>query len=163
MSLILIGFMGAGKSSLARRISNNVVDLDDYLSKRLASSVADYIETNGLDSFRLIEAKALAELIDHYEVIATGGGVVESEQARSILRAQKQVIYLKGDFPQLVSRIEADQKNRRPLYETSQPEDFKDLYQHRTALYESLADKVIDTTDKTLEQVFAALRKLKLD
>jgi len=87
-------------------------------------------------------------------VIATGGGIIESEKNQALLRQQKQVVYLSADLELLRARITADsiEKNlHRSVFENSTEAEFQAIYERRAAIYESLADLTIDTTDKSPE------------
>ena len=86
MAKILLGFMGAGKSTVARGLAQDFVDMDELLCQRLGMSIKDYFDQQGEAAFRSAEAQLLAELIDTNLVVSTGGGVVVSSENRRLLR-----------------------------------------------------------------------------
>ena len=118
MAKILLGFMGAGKSTIARALSADFLDMDELIFQKIGMSIQEYFAQYGESAFRKIEAEVLAECIQQDVVLSTGGGVVLSSQNRDLLTQNPQNIYLKADFETLFRRIEEDQENQRPWYLT---------------------------------------------
>lgn len=152
MPVILIGFMGAGKSSVARLLDENYVDTDELLVEKFGQSITDYVAEFGTEKFRQQEEELLAELLNSTSAsspIATGGGIVESARNQKLLAAQEQVVYLQADFPSLLERIKNDTDNQRFIFQNSDPEVFEQKYRKRLPIYERLANLTLDTTDLT--------------
>lgn len=149
--------MGAGKTTLARQLSSEYVDSDEYIAKKVNLKVPDFIEKFGISEFRKLEEEVLPELIGSYPVIATGGGIIESEKNRELLRKEKNVIYLKADFETLVERLKKDSENVRPLFENI--ETLKKRYEERLPIYEELANLTIDTSQLSLDELKERMKK----
>lgn len=153
MAKILIGFMGSGKSTIARLLYENFIDMDAMITQKIGMPIADFFAEKGEAAFRKIEAETLAELAHSNRVIATGGGVVTSPANREILAGNPETIYLKADFDTLYRRISEDQANVRPLFVNNSKEDFKAIFDGRQALYEDAATIIIDVTNKTPQEI----------
>ena len=153
MAKILIGFMGSGKSTIARLLDENFIDMDAMITQKIGMPIADFFAEKGEAAFRKIEAETLAELAHSNRVIATGGGVVTSPANRKILAGNPETIYLKADFDTLYRRISEDQANVRPLFVNNSKEDFKAIFDGRQALYEDAATIIIDVTNKTPQEI----------
>lgn len=153
MAKILIGFMGSGKSTIARLLDENFIDMDAMITQKIGMPIADFFAEKGEAAFRKIEAETLAELAHSNRVIATGGGVVTSPANREILAGNPETIYLKADFDTLYRRISEDQANVRPLFVNNSKEVFKAIFDGRQALYEDAATIIIDVTNKTPQEI----------
>ena len=153
MAKILIGFMGSGKSTIARLLDENFIDMDAMITQKIGMPIADFFAEKGEAAFRKIEAETLAELAHSNRVIATGGGVVTSPANREFLAGNPETIYLKADFDTLYRRISEDQANVRPLFVNNSKEDFKAIFDGRQALYEDAATIIIDVTNKTPQEI----------
>lgn len=158
MAKILIGFMGSGKSTIARLLDQNYIDMDAEIVNRIGMPIADFFATKGEAAFRVIESDLLAELIATNQVISTGGGVVVTEKNRQFLAENQQTIYLKADFETLYQRIANDTKNVRPLFVTNSKEDFKAIFDSRQIWYEEAATQIIDVTNKTPQEIVEEIR-----
>ncbi len=154
--------MGAGKSTIAKLFSKNYIDLDEYISKKFEMEVSEYINKKGISSFRKIEEESLKSLVGKHEIISTGGGIIESLQNQKFLLNENNVVYLKADFNCLLQRLEKDKINRRPIFENLVRKELEELYYKRSIIYEILADEIIDTTDKKVEEVLAILKEFYL-
>lgn len=115
MAKILIGFMGAGKSTVSRLLDPDFQDMDDIITEKIGMPIAAFFEKEGEDAFREIESETLSNLADSDSTVSTGGGVVESARNRDILAKNGETIYLKADFETLCKRIEADSKDRKSV------------------------------------------------
>ncbi|WP_235715834.1 shikimate kinase [Latilactobacillus fuchuensis] len=103
MQLILIGFMGSGKTTIARKVAHYFksqwVDLDRYIIEEQQMSINDIFALKGQSAFREMEFNALQQLIKQDGVIATGGGIVDNAQTRYLLQQSGiPVFYLNGTY-----------------------------------------------------------------
>ncbi|MCO4763920.1 MAG: 3-dehydroquinate synthase [Myxococcales bacterium] len=163
--LVLTGFMGAGKSTvgklLATRRGQVFVDLDEELERRAGRSIAQIFAEEGEAAFRDLETAVLVQLADELAdaepcVVATGGGVIERDINRSMLRKLGVTAWLSGAWPVLKSRIIGDPDGIRPLAAAEQQHQaLHARWRDRQAPY-AAADFVIEA-DQPPEQAAAAL------
>ena len=157
MAKVLLGFMGAGKSTIARGLDPDFVDMDAMLVDRLGMPIARFFEEKGEAAFRQLEEEVLADLLKTDKVISTGGGIVISPRNRALLKQNPDNIYLKADFETLYQRISADQDNQRPLFLNNSKEDLAAIFDERQAWYEEVASKVIDVSKLSPEEIIEEL------
>ena len=158
MAKVLLGFMGAGKSTIARGLDPEFVDMDALLEDRLGMPIARFFEENGEAAFRQLEEEVLADLLKTEQVVSTGGGVVISPRNRALLKQNLDNIYLKADFETLYQRISADKDNQRPLFLNNSKEDLAAIFNERQTWYEEVASKVIDVSKLSPEEIIEELR-----
>ena len=158
MAKVLLGFMGSGKSTIARGLDPDYLDMDALIEKHLGMSIADFFATKGEEAFRQIESEILADLLQTDQVVSTGGGVVISQQNRDLLKTNTDNIYLKADFETLYQRIAADKDNQRPLFLNNSKEELAAIFQERQAWYEEVASRVLDVTELSPEEIIEELR-----
>ena len=158
MAKILLGFMGAGKSTIAKALDPDYLDMDALIEKRLGMSIAEFFAEKGEGAFRQIESEVLAELLKTEQVVSTGGGVVISQRNRDLLKTNSDNIYLKADFETLYQRISADKNNQRPLFLSKTKEELQKIFQERESWYEEVASKVVDVTRLSPEEIAEELR-----
>ena len=158
MAKVLLGFMGAGKSTIARCLDPNYLDMDALIEKRLGMSIAEFFVEKGEEAFRQIESEVLADLLQRDQVVSTGGGVVISQRNRDLLKTNADNIYLKADFETLYQRISADQDNQRPLFLNNSKEELAAIFQERQAWYEEVASRILDVTELSPEEIIEELR-----
>lgn len=157
MAKVLLGFMGAGKSTIARGLDPDFVDMDALLEDRLGMPIARFFEEKGEAAFRQLEEEVLADLLETDQVISTGGGIVISPRNRALLKQNPENIYLKADFETLYQRISADKDNQRPLFLNNSKEDLAAIFNERQAWYEEVASKVIDVSKLSPEEIIEEL------
>ena len=158
MAKVLLGFMGAGKSTIARGLDPDFVDMDVMLEERLGMPIARFFAEKGEAAFRQIEEEVLADLLKTDQVISTGGGIVISPRNRDLLKENSDNIYLKADFETLYQRISADKDNQRPLFLNNSKEDLAVIFDERQAWYEEVANKIVDVSSLSPEEIIEELR-----
>ena len=162
-NVVLVGFMGAGKSLcgrlLARRLGRCFVETDDMIAAREGRAIPEIFATDGEPRFRELEGAVLEDLaLKSGDVIATGGGLPCREGRMDKLRELGTVVWLTGDLPALYER--AARAGQRPMLAARPFESVEQLYREREPYYRR-AHVVVDTTGLGADQVVArVLRKL---
>lgn len=148
--------MGAGKTTVAHHLSGQLLDMDTIIEERIGMPIADFFAKEGEAAFRQIESGVLEELLSLQGdvVISTGGGVVISPKNRDLLRQNRKYnVLLTASFDVLYERILQDKLSKRPLFLNNSKEDFQKIYQGRMDLYDGLADVIINTDNRTPEEI----------
>ena len=158
MAKVLLGFMGAGKSTIARGLNPDYLDMDALIEKHLGMSIAEFFAEKGEAAFRQVESEVLADLLKTDHVVSTGGGVVISKQNRDLLKQNPDNIYLKADFETLYQRIAADKDNQRPLFLNKSKEELASIFHERQVWYEEVTSRVLDVTKLSPEEIIEELR-----
>ena len=140
---ILIGLMGSGKSSIGRRLAVRLdlplIDLDEYIVAKAGLTIPEIFSRSGEAEFRRLESEALAEVIHQPAIIATGGGIVMSEENRRLLKENPPVIWLEACPEFLAGRIDGD--TNRPLVAAGDTLNrLRELARVRDPLYRECAD-----------------------
>ena len=161
-NVILIGFMGSGKTSVGKRLAHELnkqfIDFDEEIQKETGLSIPQIFETKGESFFRMKEQKIAEKIANHSNlVIATGGGIVLNHQNIKNLSLNGFIIYLKCEFDLIVQRIKAE--NTRPLYSKNDLEIFKEIFNSRTILYESSAEIIISVENKSYALIIEEIKE----
>jgi shikimate kinase len=166
-SIVLVGMMGAGKSTIGRRLSARLrlpfLDADGEIEAAAGMSIPDIFETHGEPHFRDGEARVIARLLDGGSVVlATGGGAFMREDTRGRIRARAVSIWLKADADIIMKRVK--RRADRPLLQTSDPAaTVGRLIEEREPVYQG-ADLTIWSRDvphdKIVEECIDALHAL---
>lgn len=152
--IFFVGFMGAGKTTLARnlgRLFNRPYKDTDKLVARLAcSTVGDLYREEGERAYRLREEDALRRLLDDKSVLVScGDGIIERPENVELMRQMGKIVFIDIDFEGALSQIK--NYSARPLLEGSRADHM--LFERRRPLYQSVADYTVDIRDLTFEQV----------
>lgn len=158
--VVLVGFMGAGKTSVARRMARNLglvsIDTDTYFAHDLGISTGDFIREYGEAAFREQETAVLRELLGRdAAIISCGGGIVERPENRALL-ADQFVVYLRVSADDARARISSLQS--RPLF--GDMEQARALNDRREPLYREVADAVIEAGGRPVARLAAELQRL---
>ena len=154
-SLVLVGAPGAGKSTVGRRVAEQLgvpfVDTDLLIEASSAMSVSDIFVTLGEPEFRRREEEAVAEALRTQRgVVALGGGAVLSAATRSRL-AQHRVVWLRVSMAEAATRV--GMNTARPLLLGNVRTKLSSLLDERTPLYDEVSSAVVDTSDRKLREV----------
>jgi shikimate kinase len=158
-NVILVGFMGAGKSAcgrlLARRLGRCFVETDDMIVSRDGRPIPEIFRQDGEEAFRRLETETLEALrLKSDDVIATGGGLPCREGRMTALREVGTVLWLRGDLDELLAR--ARRGGQRPMLEGRTPEELAALYRAREPYYAG-AHLTVDTAGQGIDQVVARI------
>jgi len=164
-AIVLVGLMGAGKSSIGRRLASRLdmefTDADAEIEEAAGCSIADYFDRHGEDAFREGERRVIARLLDGGpRVLATGGGAFIDPLTRELVAERGISIWLRADLDLLVKRCA--RRNNRPLLMAGDPREILEgLLKERYPIYEQ-ADITIETDDgphaETVDKIIASLK-----
>ena len=167
-NIVLIGFMGSGKSTVGVRLSyllrQSMDDTDKIIERREGKSISDIFAEKGEACFRTLETKLLKELVQksHHKILSLGGGTPVKEENRVLIRRLGTVVYLRIRPESVVERLQDD--TLRPLLQgEDRLEKVTALLEARKEAYESTADIIIDvddlSADQCVEQIMKALEQ----
>ena len=157
-SIVLVGMMGAGKSSIGRRLAARLgvpfIDADTEIENAAGMSIPEIFTKHGEPYFRAGEARVIARILDHGpQVVATGGGAVMDPHTRSLIRQKGYSVWLKADVEVLLKRTK--RRGDRPLVDK-----IKELLPQREPFYAE-SDIVVQSRDEPhdtiVDEIIAAL------
>ncbi len=164
-NVILIGFMGCGKSSIGVRLSYKlkmpVIDTDKVIQKRQGCTISELFAEKGEAYFRQLETDYVKELLTQKgsHIISVGGGLPVREENRALLKKLGMVVYLRVRPETVYKRLKHD--TTRPLLQGDNPmEKIETLMSERAPLYESGADVIIDVDDMETEQIMQKIMQI---
>ncbi len=154
-TIVMVGLMGAGKTSIGRRLAVRIglpfVDADDEIEVAAGSSIEDIFDRLGEASFRDGERRVIVRLLDGPPIVlATGGGAFMDAQTRERIAAKATSVWLRADLDTLVRRT--SRRHDRPLLKDGDPREILSrLMEQRYPIYEQ-ADIVVDSVDAPAEE-----------
>jgi shikimate kinase len=163
-SIVLVGMMGAGKSSIGRRVAARLavpfVDADAEIELAADMTIAEIFAVHGEPYFRAGEARVIARLLERGpQVLATGGGAFMNAQTRAALGEKAVSVWLKADLDVLTRRLR--RRNDRPLLKTDDPvATLTDLLRMRDPIYATADVTVLSrdvTHDVIVDEIVAAV------
>ena len=166
-SVVLVGMMGVGKSSIGRRLGGRLgvpfVDADAEIEKAAGMSIADIFDRHGEAYFRSGEARVIARLLDGGpQVLATGGGAVMNADTRAAIKAKGVSIWLSAEFDLLMRRINK-RKNDRPMLLTADPAaTLRQLLAEREPVY-AQADITVQSREVPHDAIVAEIIRALAD
>ncbi|MCR9071912.1 MAG: shikimate kinase [Alphaproteobacteria bacterium] len=163
--LVLVGLMGAGKSSIGRRLAQRLgvafADADTEIEEAAGRTIPEIFEAFGEEEFRNGERRVIRRLIEGGgpSVLATGGGAFMADDTRALIRERATSLWLKADFETLFERV--SKRSNRPLLKTADPKaTLRDLMAKRYPVYAE-ADIVVETRrvpiEETVDKVYHAV------
>jgi shikimate kinase len=158
-SIVLVGMMGVGKSSVGRRLTARLsipfVDADAEIEKAADMSIADIFARHGEAYFRRGEARVIARLLEGGpQVLAAGGGAFMNADTRALIKAKAVSIWLHAEFDVLLRRT-SKRRNERPLLQTADPaETLRQLLIEREPIY-AQADLTVQSREVAHDAIVA--------
>lgn len=156
-NIVLIGFMGAGKSTISEYLSTmfamDIVEMDQLIAEREEMSISDIFETYGEEYFRNLETNLLIEMQEHKNtIISCGGGAALRERNVTEMKKNGRVVLLTAEPHTILERVK--DSDERPILNGNKNVEFiADLMDKRREKYEAAADVVITTDGKNVQQI----------
>lgn len=157
--VFLIGFMGAGKTTLARKLARQcglaAADIDCGIERETGMHIKALYQAIGENRFRALEATTLQHYCEGVPLLVScGGGIVCGQRSRDILRDRGFVVHMRVSADESASRI--SNHATRPFFETM--DSIYHVNKQRMPLYEQLADVTVDTGGKSVDQMAAEVK-----
>lgn len=149
-NIVLVGFMGSGKTSVGKRLSiklkREFIDMDDFIEKREGMTINEIFATKGEPYFRELEAEICQRYsVPKGKIIATGGGVIKNSINIENLKKGGVIYYLKSSPQKVADNLKND--NSRPLLNVEDKlSKIKELMAEREQLYLSCADRILEVS-----------------
>ncbi len=163
-NIILIGFMGSGKSTVGIRLSYRLrramEDTDKLIEKEEGRTISEIFAADGENYFRELETACLKKLLRtmKHRIISTGGGLPIREENHALLKKLGTVVYLRAEAETIYERVKHD--TSRPLLQGENPkEKIRKLLKERVSVYEMAADIVIDVDHKDFDTILDEIEK----
>lgn len=160
--LVLVGMMGAGKSSvgrvLARKLHRPLLDSDELIAERTGRTVREIFESEGEDAFRKLETEMLIEALsaDEPSVIAAAGGVVLAETNRAALAtSDAHVVWLLANIDILTERVKSGM--HRPALDADPEGTLRKMFTDRETLYQEVSDAIVSVDHRSVHDVAKAV------
>lgn len=163
MRIILIGFMGVGKTvvgkSLAKNLNIKFIDMDNEIEKRENKIISDIFKESGEEYFRELENDLLKELVKEDNIIiSTGGGIIIKQENIDILKQERKVIFLDANVKTIQKNV-SKEIDKRPLLKQSEniAETIDNLLKKRINKYNDTYNIKIDINDKNINEVVSEI------
>ncbi len=158
MNIVLIGYRGTGKSTVARilgqRLRRKVISTDEEIVKEAGQSISQIIEQFGWDHFRGLETQACQKLTGQKNlIIDTGGGLILKEENVTILKADGKIFWLTAEVSTIASRISGDMQRPSLSGTKSFVAEIEEILEIRRPHYQAAADVIIPTDNETAESI----------
>ena len=167
-SIVLVGMMGAGKSSIGRRLAQrlgvNFVDADAEIEAAAGMTIAEIFANYGEPDFRSGEARVITRLLDQgQQVLATGGGAFMNPETRAGIRQKGVSVWLKADFEVLMRRVKRRSTADRPMLQGDPAQRIRQLMSERYPVYAEADVTVVSrevSHDTIVSEIIAALAEI---
>lgn len=164
-NIILIGFMGCGKTSVGKKLSETLgmefLDTDELIEEKQGRTISSIFETDGEAEFRIMETECLKDLLKREGeafVLSVGGGLPIREENRKLLSQIGHVVYLRVSPDVVYKRLRGDKT--RPLLQGVNPRGrIMDLMSARKNFYEGAADSIIEADDKDFSEIIEEIKE----
>lgn len=164
LPLYIIGFMGAGKTTIGKKLSQDlhipVFDTDQLVEQAEGKKISKIFAEYGESYFRDKETEILLNTQNFKGIITTGGGIILRKENREFIKSTGVSVFLKCDMEKIMERIEND--TSRPLFVNKTMEEVKAMYESRIQFYENTAKFTIDTTylniDETADEIVKRIK-----
>ena len=163
MKLVLIGFMGVGKTSvgkkLAKKLDFKFIDTDYEIEKLENKTISQIFEDYGEEYFRSLETKVLKNSLKEKNIIiSTGGGIITNKENYEILKNEKNVIFLDASVETIISHL-YNETNKRPLLKNSKnlSDKIEELLSIRYEKYKEVSDILIKVDNKNIDEVISQI------
>ncbi|GHC46597.1 shikimate kinase [Roseibacillus persicicus] len=158
-NLVLVGFMGTGKSTIGRQLSKALgyplIDTDARIIAQQKRPIADIFAKEGEEFFRDLETQVLHSLTEdkcHKRIIATGGGIILREENRKLLRELGFVVWLVAQPETILERTSRNKE--RPLLDIEDPaERIRTMLEARNPLYDETSHLILETTSLSFSEI----------
>ena len=157
-NIILIGYMGCGKTTLDKKLSYReriaLLDTDKRIEQKQKKTINEIFDEDGEPAFRQMETECLKEFLDYSDryVISVGGGLPMKEENRALMKQLGTVIYLKAEPDTIYERLKND--TTRPLLRGDNPQEkIKTMIEMRNPYYEEAADVIVSVDRKSFEDI----------
>ena len=165
MNIVLIGYRGAGKSAVGRRLAarlgRTLVSTDAEIVKRAHRSISEIVAQDGWEYFRDLESDICRELANRDQlVIDTGGGAILRTQNVEVLKKNGTVFWLEASVGTITKRIGGDTQRPSLTGTKSFVDEVQDVLRERTPKYQAAADHVIATDERSIDQLVETLLAL---
>lgn len=161
-NIILIGYMGCGKTSLGKKLSYKeriaLLDTDKMIEQKQGMTVSEIFDEKGEGAFRVMETECLKEIMGYSEkyVISVGGGLPVKEENRELLKELGSVVYLRAKPDTIYERLKND--TSRPLLRGDDPKGkIESMIKQRDPVYELAADCIVDVDEKGYEVIIGEI------
>lgn len=165
MNVVLVGYRGTGKSSVARRVAQDLglraVSLDAEIVRRAGKSIPEIVAERGWPGFRDLEEEVVrACAAEDGQVIDCGGGVIERDANFAPLRSAGPVIWLRASVAAIADRIRGDDQRPSLTGAKSFVDEIAEVLARREPLYRRIAHHTVETDGRTVDDVATQVRCL---
>ena len=163
-NIFLIGFMGCGKSTIARRLSKelsaDIVEMDETIEAEVGKSINEIFETHGETYFRDLESQLIERItLSGGAIVSCGGGAILRQENVDTMRKNGQIIYLSATPETIYERVRYS-TNRPLLNGNMNVEYITSLMEKRLSLYKSAADKTVFVDGKNIEEITQEIKSI---
>lgn len=165
-NIILIGFMGTGKSTISKALAEDtkkkVRDLDAYIEEKEQRSISTIFEQSGEEGFRDLESKYLSEVLeDENQILSCGGGTVLRTENVSHMKEHGIIILLTATAQTIYERVKDN--DDRPILQGNRNVTFiQSLMDKRNDIYHAVADVIVATDGKTVDEICQEIKKITI-